>query len=92
MSRLESAMMILMDSFDKYSGAEGNKSTLSKSELKTMMEKELPTFMKGAKNQVEVDKLMKALDHNGDSEVDFNEFIILIGAMTCACHDLCPKK
>ena len=39
-------MAMLMKTFDKYAGVEGNKSTLTKSELKTMMEKELPTFMK----------------------------------------------
>ncbi|XP_061108496.1 protein S100-P-like [Conger conger] len=92
MTQLETAMAILMQTFDKYAGVEGNKGTLTKSELKTMMEKELPALIKNAKSQVEVDKLMKALDHNGDSEVDFNEFIILVAAMTCACHDRCPKK
>ena len=49
-------------------------------------------LFQAAKSQVEVDKLMKALDHNGDSEVDFNEFVVLVAAMTCACHDLCHKK
>ncbi|KAM6949035.1 protein S100-P-like [Aplochiton taeniatus] len=92
MSQLETAMAILLSTFDKYARVEGNKGTLSKAELKTMLEKELPSLLKGAKNQDEVDKLMKALDHNGDSEVDFSEFIILVAAMTCACHDRCPKK
>ncbi|KAJ8382172.1 hypothetical protein SKAU_G00029500 [Synaphobranchus kaupii] len=92
MSQLETAMAILMQSFDKYACAEGNKCTLTKSELKTLMETELPSFMKNAKDQGEVDKLMKALDHNGDGEVDFNEFVVLVAAMTCVCHDRCPKK
>ncbi|XP_046905259.1 protein S100-P-like [Hypomesus transpacificus] len=92
MSQLETAMAILMRTFDMYAGAEGSKATLSKGEVKTMMEKELPSLLKGAKNQGEVDKLMKALDHNGDSEVDFSEFVVLVAALTCACHDRCAKK
>lgn len=39
-------MAILLKTFDKYSGAEGNKGTLSKAELKTMIEKELPSLLK----------------------------------------------
>lgn len=48
--------------------------------------------MQAAKNQEEVDKLMKALDYNGDNEVDFSEFVVLVGCITCACHDRCSKK
>ncbi|XP_029615669.1 protein S100-P [Salmo trutta] len=92
MSQLETAMAILLKTFDKYSGAEGNKGTLSKAELKTMIEKELPSLLKASKNPEDCDKLMKALDHNGDSEVDFNEFVVLVAALTCACHDRSPKK
>ncbi|XP_067117542.1 protein S100-P-like [Osmerus mordax] len=92
MSQLETAMAILMRTFDMYAGAEGSKATLSKGEVKTMLEKELPSLLKGAKNQSEVDKLMKSLDYNGDSEVDFSEFVVLVAALTCACHDRCAKK
>ncbi|XP_028845552.1 protein S100-P-like [Denticeps clupeoides] len=92
MSHLETAMAILMQTFDKYATVEGNKCTLNKGELKTMMEAELPSFMKGAKNPDEVDKMMKALDYNGDAEVDFSEFVVFVAAMTCACHDRMPKK
>ena len=31
-----------------------------------------------------LDKLMKALDHNNDSEVDFDEFVVLITAVVNA--------
>nr|XP_006629671.1 PREDICTED: protein S100-P [Lepisosteus oculatus] len=87
MSQLENAMAMIMQVFDKYASTDGKKQTLTKAELKTMMEKELPAFLKAAKNQDEADKLMKALDHNGDSKVDFNEFVILVAALTCACHN-----
>lgn len=40
-----------------------------------------------AKDQDAVEKVMGDLDSNGDGEVDFTEFIILVGALTVACND-----
>ncbi|XP_070849033.1 protein S100-P-like [Chaetodon trifascialis] len=92
MTQLETAMAILMKTFDTYAAAEGSKESLSKTEVKTLLEKELPGLLQAAKNQEEVDKLLKSLDFNGDSEVDFSEFVVLVAALTCACHDRCPQK
>ncbi|XP_020502092.2 protein S100-P-like [Labrus bergylta] len=91
MSNLETAMALLMKTFDTYAGAEGRKDSLSKAEVKTLLEKEMPGLLKAAKNQSEVDKLIQGLDFNGDSEVDFSEFVVLVAALTCACHDRCSK-
>ncbi|KAM7366013.1 hypothetical protein PAMP_015485 [Pampus punctatissimus] len=92
MTQLETAMAILMNTFDTYAASEGSKDSLSKSEVKTLLEKELPGLLKAAKNQDEVDKLLKGLDFNGDSEVDFSEFVVVVAALTCACHDRIVKK
>ncbi|KAM8897322.1 protein S100-P-like [Spinachia spinachia] len=92
MTQLETAMALLIQTFDKYAASEGSKSTLSKGEVKTLLEKELPGLLKLAKNPVEVDKMCKGLDLNGDSEVDFIEFMAIVATFTCACHDRCPKK
>ncbi|KAM6960074.1 protein S100-P-like [Tautogolabrus adspersus] len=91
MTNLETAMALLMKTFDTYAGAEGSKDTLSKAEVKTLLEKEMPCLLKAAKNQGEVDKLIQGLDFNGDSEVDFSEFVVVVAAITCACHDRCSK-
>ncbi|XP_061565781.1 protein S100-P-like [Cololabis saira] len=92
MTQLEMAMGLLMSTFDQYAGAEGKKDTLNKAEVKTMLEKELPGFLKSAKNPDEVDKMLKGLDFNGDAEVDFNEFVVLVAALTSAVHDRVSKK
>ncbi|KAL6118835.1 protein S100-P-like [Pungitius pungitius] len=92
MTQLETAMAILMKTFDTYAASEGSKSSLSKGEVKTLLEKELPGLLKSAKNPADVDKLLKSLDFNGDSEVDFSEFVVMVAALTCACHDRSPKK
>ncbi|XP_076581444.1 protein S100-P-like [Chaetodon auriga] len=92
MTQLETAMAILMKTFDTYAASEGSKESLSKAEVKTLLEKELPGMLKAAKNQEEVDKLLKGLDFNNDSEVDFSEFVVMVAALTCACHDRYHKK
>lgn len=48
--------------------------------------------VQAAKNQEEVDKLLNGLDLDRDSEVDFTEFMLLVTALTCACHNRFPKK
>lgn len=40
-----------------------------------------------AQDKEAVDKVMGDLDSNNDGEVDFTEFIILVGALTVACND-----
>ncbi|XP_029310217.1 protein S100-P-like isoform X5 [Cottoperca gobio] len=92
MTQLETAMAILMKTFDTYAAGEGKKDTLTNAEAKSLLEKELPALLKVAKNQAEVDKLLKGLDFNGDSEVDFTEFVVLVSALTCACHNRGGKK
>merc|ERR1712183_891758 len=76
MTSLETAMAILIKTFDQYASTDGDKGTLSKAEVKTLMEKELPGLMKACKNPGAVDTLMKSLDHNGDASVDFQEFVV----------------
>ncbi|XP_029382552.1 protein S100-P [Echeneis naucrates] len=92
MTQLETAMAIMMKTFDTYASTQGKPDTLTKAEAKTLLEKELPGLLKSAKNPGEVDKLLSGLDFNSDSEVDFTEFVIMVAALTCACHNRCPKK
>lgn len=34
-----------------------------------------------------VDKIVQDLDANKDNEVDFNEFVVMVAALTVACND-----
>ncbi|XP_041099007.1 protein S100-A1-like [Polyodon spathula] len=87
MSQLEGAMTAMISVFHKYSGKEGDKYTLSNGELKDLIKNELGNFLGEPKDKVAVDKVMTMLDQNKDGQVDFNEYIILIGAITMACND-----
>ncbi|XP_056269640.1 S100 calcium binding protein S isoform X2 [Pseudoliparis swirei] len=87
-SNLENAMQMLIKTFHKYSGKEGDKFTLSRGELKELLLEELGTYLGGSsKDNEAVEKVMNDLDANNDGEVDFTEFIILMGALTVACND-----
>ncbi|KAJ8005004.1 hypothetical protein DPEC_G00142150 [Dallia pectoralis] len=86
-STLENAMQLMIQTFHKYSGDEGDKYTLSRAELKVMLTTELGNYLGNAQDKDAVDKVMADLDSNGDGEVDFTEFIILVGALTVACND-----
>ncbi|XP_063315933.1 protein S100-P-like [Pelobates fuscus] len=96
MSKLETAMVMIMDVFDKYACTEGNKTTLTKGEMKTLVEKELPGILSTAKEKDASDELLKDLDENGDSEVDFQEFAIFVVALCTIGHarfaNVPPKK
>lgn len=47
----------------------------------------LMSHTQNAQDKEAVDKVMGDLDSNNDGEVDFTEFIILVGALTVACND-----
>ncbi|KAK1154708.1 protein S100-A1-like [Acipenser oxyrinchus oxyrinchus] len=87
MSQLEGAMVTMIKVFHKYSGKEGDKYTLSNREVKDLIKNELGNFLGDTNDQGAVDKIMKMLDDNKDGEVDFSEYMVLIGGLTMACND-----
>nr|XP_004667239.1 protein S100-A6 [Jaculus jaculus] len=77
---LDQAITLLVAIFHKYSGKEGDKNTLSKKELKELVQKELTI---GSKLQdAEITRLMEDLDRNKDQEVNFQEYVTFLGALT----------
>ncbi|XP_006264402.2 protein S100-A1 isoform X2 [Alligator mississippiensis] len=85
-SQLESAMMTLITIFHKYSGKEGDKYKLSKKELKDLLQGELSSFLEVQKDTSAMDKIMQDLDEDRDGEVDFQEYVVLVAALTVACN------
>ncbi|PWS20992.1 hypothetical protein DKP78_25930, partial [Enterococcus faecium] len=60
--------------------------TLSRKELKDLMENELSGFLKSQKDPGTVDKIMRDLDANGDGQVNFEEFVSLVVGLSIACE------
>uniref|UniRef100_A0A3P8WRI7 S100 calcium binding protein P n=1 Tax=Cynoglossus semilaevis TaxID=244447 RepID=A0A3P8WRI7_CYNSE len=80
---LSTAMASLMATFDRYAAVEGKKDTLTKLELKNLVENEMPCLIQKAKNSDGLEKLMKDLDRNKDSEVTIEEFLTFVCSLTC---------
>ncbi|XP_067395423.1 protein S100-A6 [Emydura macquarii macquarii] len=82
---LDQAIGLLVCTFHKYSGREGDKNTLSKKELKELIQKELSL---GAKlKDAEIVGLMEDLDQNKDQEVNFPEYMTFLGALAMIYND-----
>ncbi|XP_006168456.1 protein S100-A11 [Tupaia chinensis] len=73
--------------FQKYAGKDGHNITLSKTEFLNFMNTELAAFTKNQKDPGVLDRMMKRLDTNSDGQLDFQEFLNLIGGLAVACHD-----
>ncbi|XP_062453666.1 protein S100-A11 [Rhea pennata] len=77
----------LLAVFQRYAGREGDNCTLSKREFLAFMNSELASFTKNQKDPAVLDRMMKKLDLNSDGQLDFQEFLNLIGGIAVACHD-----
>ncbi|KFQ89046.1 Protein S100-A11, partial [Phoenicopterus ruber ruber] len=47
----------------------------------------LPGLLQNQKDPGVVDRMMKKLDLNSDGQLDFQEFLNLIGGIAVACHN-----
>lgn len=44
-------------------------------------------LLQASKDPMVVEKIMNDLDENQDGEVDFQEFVLLVAALTVACNE-----
>uniref|UniRef100_A0A6B2F956 Protein S100-A6 n=1 Tax=Bothriechis nubestris TaxID=1766655 RepID=A0A6B2F956_9SAUR len=84
-SSLNQAIGTLVSTFHKYSGKEGDKNTLSKKELKELIQNELTIGPK--LHEREIQRLMEDLDQNKDEVVNFTEYVTFIGALAMICNE-----
>lgn len=50
------------------------------------------SLFQSQKDPMLVEKIMNDLDSNKDNEVDFNEFVVLVAALTVACNDFFQEQ
>ncbi|NXW09657.1 S10A4 protein, partial [Fregetta grallaria] len=84
---LEQALAVMVTTFHKYSGKEGDKYKLSKAELKELLNKELPIFGSKQMDEAEFKRLVNDLDHNKDTEVDFKEYACFLACITMGFNE-----
>ncbi|NXC16638.1 M126 protein, partial [Corythaeola cristata] len=87
LSELEKAMNNIIDVFHNYSVQEGHRDTLTKKELKLLIEKQLANYLKHVKNKGTIDEIMTDLDLNKDAQLSFGEVMLLITRVTIATHE-----
>uniref|UniRef100_A0A3B3Z9D0 Protein S100 n=1 Tax=Periophthalmus magnuspinnatus TaxID=409849 RepID=A0A3B3Z9D0_9GOBI len=92
MSDVQQAMALLIGAFHKYSGKEGDKYTLSKAELKELLQNEFGDSLGKASDKAAMDNIFRDLDANKDNSVDFREFCNLVVCLTEMCHEYFIKK
>ncbi|KAF3821774.1 protein S100-Z [Mirounga leonina] len=83
-AQLELVMNLMIRIFHQYSCKEGDRFKLDKGELKMLLQQELTRFFSCQKKPQLVDTIMQDLDANKDNEVDFNEFVVMVAALTVA--------
>ncbi|MBN3276454.1 S100B protein, partial [Polyodon spathula] len=85
MSELENSMLSIIKVFRRYSG---HKSKLRKAELKELINNEMSQFIQKIEDSETLDRVFADLDENGDLEIDFQEFVVMVAMVTSACYDL----
>uniref|UniRef100_A0A8C5RDG4 Protein S100 n=1 Tax=Laticauda laticaudata TaxID=8630 RepID=A0A8C5RDG4_LATLA len=88
-TQLEKALATLVCTFHKYSGREGDKLTLSRQELKELVQQELALGEKMKDRGI--DKLMESLDKNHDDEIDFKEYTNFLIALCMSYNEFFQK-
>ncbi|KAM9834696.1 uncharacterized protein ACBT44_013428 [Syngnathus typhle] len=80
---------LLHQVFDEYASAEGRKDTLNKTEVGTLVKKELPQLFEAAEGIPEGQTLL--LDFDGDGEMDFKEFMVAMSCLACIFKTACAE-
>ncbi|KAM8766584.1 protein S100-G-like [Acanthopagrus schlegelii] len=74
MSDLKGALKTVKDFFYKYANQDGDAHSITKKELKVLLQQELKMELEGCKGKEQLDDFFKELDDNEDNVVDFDEF------------------
>ncbi|XP_059567449.1 protein S100-P-like [Myotis daubentonii] len=86
-ANLKAAIVMIIHVFARYAGTHSSGRSLSKEELRVLLEKELPGFLESGEDKDDaMEKVFRSLDTNEDATVSFQEFLLLVAGLLAACH------
>nr|XP_031544851.1 filaggrin-2-like isoform X3 [Vicugna pacos] len=92
MTDLLRSVVTVIDVFYKYTKQDGECDTLSKNELKELLEKEFRPILKNPDDPDTVDVIMHMLDRDHDRRLDFTEFLLMVFKLAMACNKVLSKE
>ncbi|XP_049621792.1 protein S100-A9 [Suncus etruscus] len=93
MPRIENNVELIINIFHQYSRRLGHPDTMNQREFKDFAKKELPNFLtQKCRNEAVIKDIMEDLDTNGDKQLSFEEFVVLIAKLVNASHEEMHKN
>ncbi|TWW63735.1 protein S100-P-like [Takifugu flavidus] len=88
---LEGAIAVIIGVFEKYASKDDNSKTLSRAEVKTLIEKELPMFVQDPSSKKGVQEMFTELE-DGSGEVDFCGFMSQVANLVMVCKSVLDQN
>ncbi|XP_028649882.1 protein S100-A12-like [Erpetoichthys calabaricus] len=85
LTKLEKALLTILDSFYKYSEGDSDNKTLSNSEAKDLINAELPHILGKNNDEASVRDIMTDLDKDG--KMNLREFTLMLMSLAVACDE-----
>ncbi|XP_028640749.1 filaggrin-like [Grammomys surdaster] len=92
MATLLESVTTIIKIFVKYSNNENEDETLSKEELKELLEEELQAVLKNPHDQDTAEVFMQMLDVDHDDKLDFTEYLLMVLKLTQAYYEAFKNK
>uniref|UniRef100_A0A8C9FA09 EF-hand domain-containing protein n=1 Tax=Pavo cristatus TaxID=9049 RepID=A0A8C9FA09_PAVCR len=86
MAQLQENINGIITIFYTYASSDGDCSTLSRGELRQLIEQEFEDVITDARDPRTVEKVLLFLDEDSSGKVDFDEFLSLVFRVAKACH------
>uniref|UniRef100_A0A8C4RKT2 Protein S100-A12-like n=1 Tax=Erpetoichthys calabaricus TaxID=27687 RepID=A0A8C4RKT2_ERPCA len=87
LTKLEKALLTILDSFYKYSEGDSDNKTLSNSEAKDLINAELPHILGVSKNNDEASVRDIMTDLDKDGKMNLREFTLMLMSLAVACDE-----
>ncbi|XP_019412320.1 PREDICTED: cornulin-like [Crocodylus porosus] len=86
MTQLQGNIEGIISAFNAYAKEDGGCITLSKGELRQLIQQEFPDVLVKPHDLQTIDQVLQHLDAESEDRIDFDEFLVLVFQVAKACH------